>query len=998
MRKLLLLLVCCALLTAQLLAQSRVVTGKVTDANGNPVPNASVQVKGTKVGTTTNADGSYSFSVPANARTLVISSVGMAANEVSIGSGNVVNSIMKAEDKNLQEVVVTGYTQVNRKKAVTSYSEVKAEKIQNVPLTNINEILQGQAPGLQINTISGQPGSSQNVRIRGVGSFSGGSPVYVIDGIIIERGQFIAGSGGQQSSDILANLNPNDIENVTVLKDASALALYGSRAGNGAIVITTKKGKAGASKTTVSAQYGFTDPSFGNWKMMTPREVLNYERDVLALNGRTQAQIDALYPNNDSMVNNAFDWADAAFQRGITQNYQVSNQGGNDKTKHYIALGYFNQEGTILRSEFERYTVQSNIQHQATRRLGFEINLNITYGNTLNGDAGNRFASPLLGAFVNNPLATKPYAPDGTLYTGREPQAGFNVTRDNFLYNGVRNYNRQGQYRTFGKFNVNYRLFDWLRFNQDVAMDYIWSKEKVYFDPTTSDGFNNRGDIRESLQNAYTLTSRSNLSGTKNFGDDHTLDYYAGLEWIRYNNQFFNAQGINLPPGGLQALNVAALPQAVGGGATDYAFLGYLANLNYTFRNKYYLTTSFRRDGSSRFGENQRFANFWSVGASWQITQEDFMKNQKVFDDLKLRASYGTSGNAEFDNFVNQQLYALTVAYNGNPGSVPSTIGNPDLTWEKIATTNIGLDFSMLKGRIRGSIDVYRRLTTEALQNVPVSSTTGFTSAQLNVGELENRGLEVMINTINVESANGFRWTTDLNFSTNRNEVLRLFNNADIVSGNQIRRVGHPIDSWFLREWAGVNPANGAPQWFLANKTRTGSWSAAERQIVGTPYPTWQGGMTNTFSYKGVSLGFFLFGVTGIKVLNSTKTFADSDGQRFGWNYHADADNNYWRKPGDLAERPRPVIGGNNLSNSASTRFLEDGSYLRLRNVNLAYDFSRNVTSKMKIQGLRFYVMAQNLFTWTGYSGVDPEMGIDGVEFFKYPVPKAVTFGLDVTF
>jgi len=1010
MRKAVLFLLGCLILALQLYAQDRVISGRVLDATGNPVSNATVLVKGSSVGTTTKADGSFTLTVPASARALVISSVGMAPEEVNINGKNSVDVSLKAGDTNLQEVVVTGYTTTSRNKSTVAASVVGAKDISNVPMTNVNDILQGKATGLTVMSTSGQPGSSSNIRVRGVGSISAGaSPIYVIDGIIVERGQFVAGVISQ-NNDILSNMNPNDIESVTVLKDAAALALYGARGGNGVIVITTKKGKSGTSKINFVAQYGINKPSVGNWGMMDANQVYNYEKKMLALNGYTPAFIDSYMPT--SLLDKTFNWVDAALVDGHTQSYDLSISGGNEKTRQYLSLGYYDQEGTVFNSGFKRMTVNLNVDHQVNNRLKVGAAINTSFSNGLNADGGSYFSSPILATLTNSPLWLYPYKDDGSLYIGNEDEfskgSGNNITGDNWLYSSPLNYSRQKQFRALGKLNGELKLTNWMSLKQNLAMDIIYAREKVFFDPTTGNGVNaadpaKSGEIIESMNNPFTFTSQTSLSGNFRLKDDrHELSYLALMEYQRFNSTNIQADGIGIVDGGLQVLNVTGTPNGVSGGESEYAFLSYLGQANYTFNNKYSLSGSIRRDGSSRFGADNRYALFYSVGGSWKIIDEAFMTKQKVFTDLRLRASYGTSGVADFGNYVAQQLYAFGQTYDGAPGSAPSTPGNPKLTWEKNKQTDIGLEFAVLQNRIRGTFDVYRRISSELLQNVPVSRTTGFSTAQRNVGELENKGFEVSLSSTNVKTRM-FNWTTDLNLSYNKNEVLTLYNHQDIAGGTLGRtREGQPLNSWFLPVWAGVDPANGDPLWYLADgKTTTNSYAVASRtdnrKFVGSSLPKYTIGFNNSLSYGLVNLSFFFYAITGSKIYDQNMSFIDSDGLRYGWNYYKDADKNYWTTPGQQADRPKPVIGGNKNSASASTRWIESNDYIRLRNVTLSYSLPKNIIDRAKISNARFFVSGVNLLTITNYKGVDPETSLSGNDVFKYPVNKSVTVGIDIS-
>jgi len=776
------------------------------------------------------------------------------------------------------------------------------------------------------------------------------------------------------------------------------------------ILITTKKGKSGASKINFVAQYGVTKPSVGKWGMMDANQVYNYEKDMLKLNGYSQTFIDGYMPT--SLLDKTFNWVDAALVDGNIQSYDLSISGGNEKTKQFLSMGYYDQEGTVFNSGFKRMTVNLNVDHQVNNRLKIGAGINTSFSNGLNADGGSYFSSPILATLTNSPLWLYPYKDDGSLYIGYEDEfskgSGNNITGDNWLYSSPLNYSKQRQFRALGKLNGELKLTNWMSLKQNLAMDVIYAREKVFFDPTTGNGINaadpaKSGEIIESLNNPFTFTSQTSLSGTLKLKDDrHELSYLALMEYQRFNSTNITADGIGIVDGGLQVLNVTGTPNAVSGGESEYAFLSYLGQANYTFNNKYSASASIRRDGSSRFGSDNRYALFYSVGGSWKLIDESFMQNQKVFSDLRLRASYGTSGVADFGNYVAQQLYAFGQTYDGAPGSAPSTPGNPQLTWEKNKQTDIGLEWAVLQNRLRGTFDVYRRISSELLQNVPVSRTTGFTSAQRNVGELENKGFEVSLSSVNVKSRS-FNWTTDLNVSYNKNEVLTLYNHQDIAGGTLGRtREGEPLSSWFLPVWAGVDPANGDPLWYLADgKTTTNSYAIASRtenrQFVGSSLPKFVFGLNNNISYANFNLAFFFYAITGSKIYDQNMSFIDSDGLRYGWNYYKNADQNYWTTPGQQADRPKPVIGGNKNSSSASTRWIESNDYIRLRNVTLSYNLPKNLIERAKLTNARFFVTGVNLITITNYKGVDPETSLAGNDVFKYPVNKSVTVGLDIS-
>ncbi len=969
----------------------RTVSGKVTDESGEGLPGVNVVIKGTTTGVTTDLDGNYQISVPDDNTVLVFSSVGMATQEVTVGARTSIDLGMAIDATELQEVVVTGYSSITSKQNVAAINNVGSEQINNVPLTDVNQIIQGRSPGVYSTAGTGQPGAQMDIRIRGTGSITAGrGPLYVIDGIIIQNGDFTQTT---ETNDALANINPNDIENITVLKDAAATSLYGSRGANGVILITTKRGKQGKSTVTARVSYGVTKPNFGKMEMMNAEQALEYERILLTNVGQSEAAVLAARP--DDLLDSAFNWVDAAFKNGVTRNYEIQAQGGNESTRYFISGGYYEQDGTLIESNFKRYSVRANVDQYFNEIIDLTVNMNVSYTDQLNATAGNRFSSPLLGAFVNTPFQNPINPNTGEMYTGLEPEWSI-FTGTNFLYEVPRNPVTNNNLRVIGKTELGINATKWLRLSQAVAVDFLGARESNYFDLTTNDGFDTQGSVTEAYNQNVAITTQTKAAANWKVGDDHNFDAIAVFEVQDTDFQEFIASGDGLASNQLKTLQSTAIPQTADGSISAYSFVSILGQVNYNFQNKYYLSLSGRRDGSSRFGADNRWANFGSIGASWRIIEEGFISGISQISDAKLRASYGSSGNAEIGNFASLGLYGFGVAYNNTPGSSPSQIANPALTWETTNNLNIGFDWGIFNNRVSGSVDWYKRKAKSLLLAVPVSSTSGFTTATQNLGVVRNKGIEIVVSTINIQGP--VTWTTDFNIGFNDNEVRKLNEGEDIVNGNQVYSQGRPVRTWYVEKWAGVNPADGTPLWYTADGDVTGSYAQAARFYVGNAAPDYIGGLNNTVSYKGLSLSAFFYFAVGHEVYNNSRRFIESDGQRFGWNHLKVAGEDFWEAPGDIALRPQPRSGGNNSANSRSTRYLEDGSFLRLRNVQLAYSLPASITERINAGNARVWVQGQNLLTFTNYSGFDPEMDETGEEFFRYPVGRSVTLGFEITF
>jgi TonB-linked SusC/RagA family outer membrane protein len=807
-----------------------------------------------------------------------------------------------------------------------------------------------------------------------------------------------AGTETSLIQDPLANINPNDIESISVLKDAVAVALYGSRGANGVILVTTKAGKGGKTKFKLSTQYGFTQPNFGDYQALNTDQYLDYYGQVLENSGLPFEA--AGFPEDARNTNT--DWVkDYAFRTGSTQSYDLSASGGNDKTTFFVSGGYFQQEGILIGSDFTRYTGRVNLTQKATDRLTFGTQLNVSYADRRSASPGNQFNSPLVGSFLGAPFDAPRDPVTGELVDGFD----YYAVGDNFVRTAELNKRKSGTFRTLGNVNASYKIIEGLFVDAKVGMDWVNLAESSNTDATTNDGFGDGGAIYQGNTQNFTLTTQGIIRYNKVLNEVHSFDVLVGAETQSNTNKNFAARGINIADGLLLTLNSTATPTDAFGANTAYNFASVLGNANYSYMGKYRVTASIRRDGSSRFGANNRSATFGALGASWNIKEESFLQDVEIINLLKLRVGYGISGNANFstqndpnNNFPSLGLYGFGVAYNNQPGSQPTQIANPDLRWERTGQYDIGLDFGILNERINGSIDYYSRQSVDLLFEVPVPSTTGFTTRNDNIGKIRNSGVELQLVTRNVVGGKeGVSWTSTFLYTANRNEVVSLPSGTDIIQGFQILREGEPIRSFYLRDYQGADPETGQPTWLTEEGTLTSSYGEANRRIVGNAVPKWFGSFINTVSYKGIDFSALLYIVQGNSLYNNTRRITDSDGAFFGFNQSAATLEDRWQQPGDIATRPQALLGGNRNANQASTRYLEDGSYIRLRNVSLGYTLPTSLLSKAKIAGVRVYAQATNLFTITKYTGFDPEADEEGTEFFRYPNGRAITFGLDIS-
>lgn len=980
-------------------------SGTVSNENGDPLIGATLIIKETNIGTITDGEGTFSIRVHQGGETLLVSYIGCETKEIAIEGRAFIDVVLNTSVEDLDEIIVTGYSEVNRSELISSLAVVDDQQIENEPTTNINQSLQGRVPGLFTTAHSGQPGASQIVRIRGTGSINAGAdPLYVIDGIIVQHGDLITlGEDYEEPNaccasepDVLSQINPNDVETVTVLKDASATALYGSRGSNGVIVVTTKKGKPGPTRINLKTYTGITMPNLGRFELMTAEEQWNYERTIMELSGYSAEQMDELRPV--SMLDNTTDWLDEAFKNGKIYNIDLQARGGGEKTRFYISGGYFFQEGTMLGTDFERYSLRSNIDHTISDRMDLSFNINGSYSLRNNAPLGAFPESPMLQIYFNTPMQGKTDPDTGELYTGTEEDWIGNV-RDNFLNSIPKNRNTVDNFRLLSKLSTSYRIMDGLKFTQSLNIDLIAGDELTYLDPNTGVGMPGNGRLSHDFMQNIALTNQSKLKYITNIGLDHRLDILGVFEYQRVHWKGFGADGSDFLTGGLQTLASAGITSANRGHKTDYAFLSYLGLLNYGYKGRYFLTSSFRRDGSSRFGPNNRWANFWSAGASWQIGKEAFLEDVDLMNSLRLRLSFGTSGNAAIGNSNWQSLYVYGANYNGQAGVSQLQFGNPNLGWELSKSLNAGLDFSLLDERVGGTIEYYDRRSEDLLMDAPLSATSGFSSTKRNVGKVQNSGLEIQLNLrpLKAQNTGGFNWDLNFNISFNDNKVLELPNGTDIIYKFGILREGYPVRSIYTAKWAGVNPDDGSIRFLQRDGTYTSIGSKADKYIVGSTHPDLLAGLTNRFSYKGVSLSLFFYTAQGHVIDAGVFGYMDSDGQRIGAVHLKDA-GDFWAKPGDEADRPMPQIGGVKGADFPSDRWLEDGSFIRLRNVEMSFTLPARWREKAKLQKAVIFLQGQNLLTITNYTGMDPEGNEWGRDNWRYPVGKSVTFGLDLSF
>ena len=959
-------------------AQAQEVTGRVTDSrDGTPLSNVSVSVKGTNVGTTTNADGRFSIRA-SNGVTLVFSSVGFTEQEIQV-TGTDMNVSLEFAQRNLQEVIVTGYGSRSRRQMAGSVAKIGGEEVKLQPVGSFDKLLQGKVPGLLSQSQSGQPGRPADVTIRGKGSINGSNaPLYIIDGVQVTSADF-------------ATLNPADIESYSILKDASSTSIYGSRGANGVIVITTKRGVAGKTRVNYDFQYGWSALPKNKLRLMNSPEKLDYEvnydrPDGMNPFGWTPAEIDSL-----KQIDNMLD--EIIFKKGKTKQHQLSVSGGNDKTRFYISGSLFDQEGVVISTGLKRYTGRVNIENTFG---DFKVGLNATFG--YSKFIGTRENDQYIGSPLNSINWFNPYI---TLYDADgNYQDDFLQGQPNPLRELLENFGDGDQMKGVGSAYIEWKI-PWVR---GLRARTLWGGDLTedetlgYLDRTTNSGGQStggQGQLARAYARTFRYTGTTSLNYQKNFGE-HDINVSIFNEIIQSKSEGFNFTGFGLVgPFRNEAGITPGTPTngyipTVAGTATENGLLSWFADGTYGFRKKYYLSAGFRRDGSSRFGSDNKYANFYNVGASWIISEEDFFKTQtRWLDELKLRVSYGTVGNQlGIGNYASRELLNATV-YNGIGGLLLGQLPNSQLKWETKQMFNVGIDFRVWNNRVMGALEYYNNKTVDLFLDRQLSRTSGFASLTTNLGKLQNQGFEVSLSA-DIIRGKDFNWSVNANYTYNKNKILDQAGQDENVNGLFINKVGEKANSLYVVRYAGVDPANGDALYFKKDGTTTNIYDPSDAVIVGTIDPPQFGGFGTDFNWKGIGLNALFTYTMGGVIYNNDRFNVEFPGYWFS--RVSSALLTEWQKPGDITNIPSPF----NDFHGETTRFVEKSDHLRLRNVTLSYTLPQTVLQRMKITSLRLYVQGQNLKVWHNFQGWDPEITTGILSGAQYPQLKTITFGLNL--
>ena len=1014
MRKILLLGLMLFLVNAVAFAQGRVVTGTVTSVeDGMGVPGATVLVKGTTIGTATDIDGKYSINVPAGSNVLVFTFVGLTSQEVNIGNRSTINVALESDITALSEVIVTGYGTQPKREVTGAVSSVKGDAIQNLPLQSFDRALQGRASGVQVRSSNGLPGGAVNIRIRGVGSINAGNePLFIVDGVQLNN----QSNASFTQSNPLAFLNPNDIESMEILKDAASAAIYGSQAANGVVIITTKKGKQGKAKFEFNAFSGETQPmkfldilGGAEWYGMRRDAfinsgVANPEANALSNMGRlpsnwttlTRPALDAL-----GLALPTYDWQREVMGAGKLNNYEMSVSGGDEKTTFFLSGSYNYQQASFRPVDFERGTVRIALTHQATKRLSIETNMNLS---TFQQNVP--FA--VEGSFLGNPAfsasAVLPhnaiYNEDGTYNTAIAGVLGQNVVLVNDYNSGIQRTNT-----AVGNLITNYKIAKNLSFRSLFGLDYRLLQGDNYRDPRTPDGAGviGRSSVQSDWRTRFITTQT--LNWNKTFNGVHNVSAIAGVEYLSETREGISGAGIGFPTFQFRTIQSAATPESVSGFWTGYRRASVFSSVNYDFKKKYLVTVTARYDGSSRFGTENQYGLFPSIRLGWSLVEEEFLKNSSTISEMKFRASYGLTGNDQIGNFDARGLYGGGGNYSGSAGIVPSSLANLGLSWETNNTLNLGIDYGFFENRITGSIDAFDRRTKDLLLSQPILWINGFGGISNNVGELQNRGLEFELSTVNIDKG-GFRWNSSFNITKIDNQIVSLYSGLQFLPANPGIAVGQPVGrsgegAVFSQEYVGVNPATGRPMWLDIKGNITYLPLAADRKYQGSSLGTVFGGLNNNFSYKGFELTtFFTYEYGGVGG-DGQYGFLRENGTRLTLNALREVNDRSWKTPGQITDIPRNLTtnGGNevrSVGRNSGTASLLKYDFIRLSQLTVAYSFKPSLVSRIGLTRARIYAQGVNLWTYTDYPGYDPEF--TGAGTGQVPLTKSYTLGVQIGF
>ena len=983
-------------------AQSQV-SGVVTDAStGEPLTGAAIMVKGTRTGTSATSDGTYSLRVsnPQEA-VLVFSFYGFKTVEVPVSGRSRIDVAMEVDATTLDDVIVVAYGTVRREAATGSVSAVKGETLATTPATSVDKMLSGKMAGVQLSSYSGQPGSTTTIRIRGTSSINAGNePLWVVDGIPIiaddNRNYSNYGVGGGSNT---AFLNPNDIESITVLKDAAAASIYGSRAANGVILVTTKSGKAGQAKFSAHAKYGLQQLANDNhYRPLTGEELITYWRDAAR-----NAGSDPDNPNSEYYVpyslleNGSHNWYQDMTRLGKLQEYEINASGGNDRATYYSSIAYHKNDGVFPSMSYSRFSARINADYKLTKNLTSGARVNIAYDDSKSGNlmGSSYYINPAFAMFRLLPWT--PVKDEDGVFTQPSENSGINP-----LANAAYDEYLDKEYRFSGTMFLEWKPIKHVTLKTTNSAEAAFVDSRAYSNPLADP------DGESSLDTYFTRELRLTTSNTATYANlfgDHSVRFLVGQEAMTDTFEYIGGNSPHVDPAIPYPTTATQADDSVGYNFSEYSLLSFFGVADYNFANKYFLSASVRADGSSLFGASNKWGVFWSVSGSWNVTNEPFMASTRDWLSLlKVRASYGVNGNNNISPYRSYGVYGTT-QYNTTNGMLPSRPDNQQLSWEKNKTWNAGIDFGFFDDRLTGNLDVYSRLTDDMLLSKQVPYTTGFGSNFMNIGSLRNRGLELTLDGTILRNRD-WLWTAGFNIAFNRTKVLDLAG-AEFLTVTDSRRgndtpvrivEGMSMYNFYVREYAGVNPSNGEGLFVTDDGTLTSDRTKGHYIYAGSPEPKFTGGFNTNLTWKGLTLSAFFDYVYGNKVMTGNWYITDGE-DVFAQNSQNSA-LNYWKQPGDTGVTPKPIAGGSNVWYAGySTRFVEDGSYLRIKDITLAYTLPEKILKPIKLSGAKVYLSALNAYTFHHVNTFDPELGPIGYAYGgNHSMVKSFIGGIEITF
>jgi len=977
------------------------VKGTVIDAdNSEPMIGVSILVKGTSSGTITDFDGNFEISVPDKA-TLQLSYMGYKTIEMPASEN--MHVTMESDAQQLQEVVSLGYSAVKKAELSSAVVTVDAEKLTDVTTPDVGNMLQGKIAGVQVTNAGGQPGDAAQIRIRGTGSITASSaPVYVVDGVM----------GG--------TFNPNDVETISVLKDAGSTGIYGAAAAGGVIVVTTKSGKKG-SKVSVDLKgtVGGKQALFGHYRMMNSQELYDYHSTLFS-----PAAFSESHPS--SLLEQDWNWQNEFFHTGIIQNYNVAVKGGSEHVGYYASLDYFGEQGTLMGTGMQKVSGHASIKADICKWLDMNVKMDFAKSTVdyapswmMLDDAFNKMPwdCPYVMDENGNPTKEYIYMDESRIRTDNN-EPWYSGSYWNSLHSAQYNYAKSNSFDFSGVLQLNVHFTDWLHFSTTNTFSTGYYKSSDYTDRRTYDATFKKGYMGESLGLSKTFGTTNILKGGSQWGS-HSFNAMAGFEYGIWRSEYTTAAGTGMPSG-IDALNASA-PYSAAGYNVPGASWSVFVQASYDYAKRYFITATYRAEASSIFAPKHRVGHFPSVAASWLISNEEFMKGQDIVSFLKLRASYGITGNNNIPPYQYLATYTLANLYQNSVSATSSRLASPNLHWETANMASVGVDLTFIK-RFDMSIDLYQTDNTELLLDVPVAPSTGFFKVTENAGSVRNRGIEFRFDA-NIIEMNKWRWDLGFNIGLNQNRVTHTpdhkpFLQTAIDVSQQVKE-GQDIYSWYMKEWAGVDPENGDPLWYLVdedgdyildgagNKQVTNDYNATHARVVGTASPMFSGGINTQLSWNGIFLHVNTNFTFGNQIYNATRQITDADGAYTDYNQMSLAAQGWtrWENPGDIATHPRAESANASNSNAVSSRYLEDGSFFRLRNVTVGYDFPTKLISKAKMTKCRLYFTADNLATATKFTGMDPEINLvsgqntlAGLYNSNYPVGRTFQGGVEISF